>query len=102
MAIPDTHLLLAMGWADARIHVEHDTARWTASMNDIDPLSRKISKGGKVLFGGKPSRLEAAHLARRCSAAMSGLATNNPAHRRIMPQALGVVHVLVSRETAKN
>jgi hypothetical protein len=29
------------------------------------------------------------------------LATNNP-DRRIMPQALGVVHVLVSCETAKN
>ena len=27
MTIPDAHLLLAMRRADARIHVEHDTAR---------------------------------------------------------------------------
>ena len=67
-------------------------------MNEIDPLSRKISKSRKVLFGGEPSRIEAAHLAWRCSAAMSGLAADDPAHRRIVAQTFGVVHVLVSGE----
>jgi hypothetical protein len=33
---------------------------------------------------------------------MGSLAANNPSHRRIMPQPLGVVHILVSRETAKD
>jgi hypothetical protein len=29
-------------------------------MNEINPLSRKIGKGGKVLFDGEPLCLEAA------------------------------------------
>ena len=32
---------------------------------------------------------------------MSRLASDNPAHRRIMPQTFGVVHVLVSSEATK-
>src|SRR5262249_26749085 len=96
VAVPEAHLLLAMGGTGARIHVEHDAARRTAIMDLIDPLSRKIGKGGKVLFGGEPSRLEAAHLARRGRAPKSYLATNNPAHCRIMTQTLGVVHIFVS------
>jgi hypothetical protein len=43
VAIPDAHLLLAMGRTDARIHVEHDAARRTASMDAIDPL-REVRK----------------------------------------------------------
>jgi hypothetical protein len=32
---------------------------------------------------------------------VSRLASDNPAHRRIMPQTFGVVHVLVSSEATK-
>jgi hypothetical protein len=39
MAVPDAHLLLAMRWADARIHVEHDASGRTAAMNLVDPLA---------------------------------------------------------------
>jgi hypothetical protein len=102
MAVPDAHLLFAMGRTDARIHVEHDAARRTPSMNEIDPLSRKIGKGRKVLFGGEPSSLEAAHLARWGGTAMSRLTADDPAHRRIMAQTLGVVHIFVSGKAAKH
>jgi hypothetical protein len=71
---------------DARIHVEHDAAWRTASMDAIDPLAGKIGKGGKVLFGGEPSRLETAHLARRGRAPKGRLAPDDPAHPRIMTQ----------------
>jgi hypothetical protein len=37
MAVPDAVLLFAMRRAHARIHIEHDAARRTASMNAIDP-----------------------------------------------------------------
>ena len=40
MAVPDAHLLFAMGGADARIHVEHDASRRTAGVNLVDPLAR--------------------------------------------------------------
>jgi hypothetical protein len=100
VAVPDTHLLLVMGRADARIHVEHDAAWRTASMNEVDPLSRKIGKGGKVLFGSKPSRLETAHLARRGRATMRRLAADDPAHRRIVTQTLGFVHIFVCGKPA--
>ena len=44
----------------------------------------------------EPSRLEATHLACGRSAAGSRLAADDPTHRRIMTQPLGVVDVLVS------
>jgi hypothetical protein len=58
MAVPDAVLLFAMRRAHARIHIEHDAARRTASINAIDPSAGKISKSGKVLFGCEPARLE--------------------------------------------
>jgi hypothetical protein len=67
-----------------------------------ETLPRKISKGGKVLFGGEPSRLETAHLARRGRAPKSSLAADDPAHRRIMTQPFGIVDILVARKTAKH
>jgi hypothetical protein len=71
-------------------------------MHKVDPLAGQVSKSRKVLGCRKPLRLEPAHLARRSRIAMSRFAANNPAHRRIMPQALGVVHVLVSGEAAED
>ena len=96
MAVPDAHLLFAVRRTHARIHVEHDAFRRTATMDAIDPLAGKIGKSRKVLFRGKPSRLEAAHLARRGRATQSRFAADDPAHPGIMPQALGVVHIFIS------
>src|SRR5262249_54058064 len=45
-------------------------------------------------------RLEAAHLARR-SRDLRRFAADNPAHSRIVAQALGVVHILVSSKATK-
>src|SRR6516165_10791078 len=52
-------------------------------------------------FSGEPLRLEAPHLTRRSRAALRRFAADNPAHSRIVAQALGVVHILVSGKTTK-
>src|SRR5215472_8689647 len=96
MAVPDAQLLLAMSRTDARIHVEDDASRRPAAMDAINPLTRKIGERREVLLHRQPARLETPHLARRGRRARSSLAADNPAHRRIMAQALGVVHVFVS------
>jgi len=49
VAIPDAHLLFAMGRADARIHVEHYASRRTASVNAVDPLAGKIGERHRFL-----------------------------------------------------
>jgi hypothetical protein len=64
VAVPDAHLLLAMCRADARIHIEHDAARWPSSVHEVDPLTGQGGKGGEVRICRKPLRLETAHLAR--------------------------------------
>jgi hypothetical protein len=46
--------------------------------------------------------LEAAYLALRRCAIVRRLAADDPAHRRIMAHAFGVVHVLVSGEATEN
>jgi hypothetical protein len=40
MPVPDAQLLLAMGRAHARIHVEHDASRRAATVHKVDPLAR--------------------------------------------------------------
>jgi hypothetical protein len=65
-------------------------------MNLVDPLAGKIGKRRQVLCGREPSRLEPPHLARRGCTTMSRLPADDPSHRGIMAQPLGVVDVLVS------
>ncbi len=50
----------------------------------------------------EPTRLEAAHLARRCRCPQSRLAPNDPAHRGIMTQAFCVIHILVSGKSPEH
>ena len=45
--------------------------------------------------------LEVPHLTRRSRAPLRRFATDNPAHSRIVAQALGVVHILVSGKATK-
>src|SRR3982074_3909344 len=71
-------------------------------MDGIDPLAGKIGERRKVLFRREPTRLEAAHLARRCRCPQSRLAANNPTHRGIMMQAFCVIHILVSGKSPEH
>jgi hypothetical protein len=65
-------------------------------MHKVDPLAGQVGKSRKVLVCSKPLRLKAANLARRSRTAHDGFATDDPAHGRIVPQALGVIDILVS------
>ena len=65
-------------------------------MNAVDPLPGEIGERGKVLVTREPLGLEPPHLAGRGRIALDGLAADDPAHRRITPQPVGVVDVLVS------
>jgi hypothetical protein len=65
-------------------------------VHKVDPLARQVGKSSEVLGRCEPLRLETPHLARRSRAALRRFAANNPAHGRIVAQALGVVHILVS------
>ena len=62
----------------------------------------KTGKGGEVFVGGKELRLEAPHLTGRCGSLGYGAAADDPAHRRITTQAIGVVHVLVAAKAAED
>ncbi len=65
-------------------------------MHKVDPLAGQVGKSRKVLVCSKPLRLKAANLARRSRTVHDGFAADDPAHRRIVPQALGVIDILVS------
>ena len=80
----------------------YDATGLPSAVHKVDPLARQVSKSRKVLGCREPLRLEATHLARRSRMAVRRFAADNPAHRRIMPQALGIVHVLVSGEAAED
>src|SRR5262249_56596497 len=48
MPVPDAHLLLAMGWAHARIHVEHNAPWRAAAVHEVDPLAGQVGKSREV------------------------------------------------------
>ena len=81
VTVPDTVFLFAMRRAHARIHIEQDTSRRTATMNAVDPLAGEISERRKVLFRREPARLKAAHLARRSRCIRGRLSADYPPHR---------------------
>src|SRR5262249_49568007 len=56
MPVPDAHLLLAMGWAHARIHVEHNAPWRAAAVHKVDPLGRQASKSREVRTAPAQSR----------------------------------------------
>src|SRR5262245_12986444 len=76
--------------------IEHDAAGRSAAMHKVDPLAGQVGKSRKVLVCSKPLGLKAANLARRSCTAHDGFAADDPAHRRIVPEALGVIDILVS------
>ena len=96
MTVPDAQLLLAMGRADARIHVGHNAARWPSTVHQVDPVAAEVSQWREICICREPPCLEAAHLAWRSPAALCGLAADNPTHRRIISKTFGVVHVFVA------
>ena len=98
MAVVGRALLVAIGRADTGLQVENHLFRRTAVVNPVDPKPGQIGKGGDVVVSGQKLRLEASHLARRCGLLGHGSASNNPPHGRIMPEAVGVVDVLVAAE----
>jgi hypothetical protein len=102
MTVPNAQLLLAMGRADARIHVEHDAARRPSTVHQVDPVAGQVGQRGHVGRRCKPLRLEAAHLTWRNRTALRGLATDNPANRRIVTQTFGIVHVFVAGEPTEH
>jgi hypothetical protein len=101
MAVVGCALLLSVGRADRAIHVEHDELRRITVMNPVDPDARQIRKDGEVLVDRHQLGLEPSHLAGRCAAAFDRLAADEPPHRGITPEPVGVVHVLVSGEPSK-
>ena len=79
----------------------NNAARRPTTVHNVNPPAGRVGKSTKVLRRGEPLCLEAPHLAWRSRAALSRFAANDPAHRRIMPQALGVVHILISGKATK-
>jgi hypothetical protein len=102
MAVPNAHLLFAMRRAHARIHIQKNAPRRTTRVNAVDPFAGQVGERRKVVLRRQPARFEAPHLAGRCGGTRSRFPTDNPAHRRIVAQALGIVHVLISSEAAED
>src|SRR5215472_6322728 len=75
--------------------------RRPSSVDEVDPSAGKVSQCRKVRICRKPLCLEPAHLTRRRRAPLRRFAADNPAHSRIVAQALGVVHILVSGKATK-
>jgi hypothetical protein len=94
--------LVAIGLAHTRVHVEHDAVQWTAAVHPVNPSPAKIDERDEVLIIRKPFGLETPHLAGGGCLLRCGATANDPAHRRITPEPVGVVHVLVSGDTPKH
>src|SRR5450631_3187009 len=94
--------LVTIGLAHTRVHVEHDAVQRTEAVHPVNPSPAKIDEREEVLIIRKPFGLEASHLAGGGCLLCCGATANDPAHRRITPEPVGVVHVLVSGKPTKH
>src|SRR5680860_1450664 len=91
VAVVGGAFLVAIGRAHARVHVEHDALRRTAAVHPVDPSTGEIGEHGEVLIIREPLRLEPAHLAGGGCLLRCSTTANDPAHRRITAEAVGIV-----------
>ncbi len=71
-------------------------------MNLVDPLPGKIGECGEVFLGGQKLRLKTPHLAGGCCLSFDGLAADNPPHRGVEAEPVGIVHVVVAAKASEN
>src|ERR1039458_3845514 len=102
VAVVSGAFLIAIGLAHTRVHVEYDAVQRTAAVHPVNPSPTEIGERDKVLTIRKPIRLEASHLAGGGCLLRCSTTANDPAHRRIATEPVGVVHVLVSSDTPKH
>ncbi len=94
--------LLAVGRADAAIHVEDDPRRRATVMHTVDPSPGKIGKRGEVFLCGQNLRLEAPHLTGLGHLFRDSMATDDPPHGRVEAESVGIVHVVVPAKASEN
>jgi hypothetical protein len=102
VAVVGRALLRAVSRADAAVDVEHQRRPGTSSLRALDPVPREIRQRGQVGRRRHRTRLEATHLARRRRRLRDRTAADDPPHRRITPEAVGIVHVLVPGEATEH
>jgi hypothetical protein len=99
MAVPDAHLLPA--WVGLTL----ESVSSTMPRGGLRPCTRSIhwpdSRAAKFLGAAGHCVSKRPHLTRRSRAPLRRLAADNPVHSRIVAQALGVVHILVSGKATK-
>src|ERR1035437_1886855 len=101
VAVVGGAFLVAIGLAHTRVHGEHDTVQRTAAVHPVNPSPAEIGERDKVLCMRKPVGLEASHLAGGGCLLRCSTTANDPA-RRITPEPVGVVHVLVSGKATEH
>jgi hypothetical protein len=94
--------LRAVRRAHAAVDIEHQRRPGTSSLRAVDPAPREISQRRQVRRRGHRARLEAAHLAGGRGLLRHRAAAHDPSHRRIAPEAVGIVHVLVAGEAPEH
>jgi hypothetical protein len=71
-------------------------------VDSVDPLAAQVNQGIQVRRLRHRIGLEAAHLAGRGSLPHHRAVADEPPYRRIMRQAVGIVHVLVSPQSSED
>ena len=71
-------------------------------MDAVDPLPGETAELGEILVTREPLGLEPPHLAGRGRVSHDDPATDDPAHRRIAAQPVGVIDVFISGEPTEH
>src|SRR5262245_54070291 len=101
VAVVGGAFLRAVGRAHAAVDVEDERGPPSPRLHAVDPLPGEVGQRREVALLGHRARLEAAHLAGGRGVVQHRAAADDPAHRRIMPEPVGIVHVFVARKPAE-
>jgi hypothetical protein len=94
--------LRAVGWAHAAVDVEHERRPRPLRLDAVNPAPRQVGQRREVLLLAHRARLEAPHLTRGRGLVCHCAAADDPAHRGIAPEPVGVVHFLVAGEPTEH
>lgn len=102
VAIVGRAFRLAMSGAYAAVLVEHHDIVRATGVYSINTLARKTGQRRNVLFSGQNLGLEPTHLTGRARLPGHRLPADDPAHRRVRPEPVRIVDILIAREPTEH
>jgi hypothetical protein len=102
MPVVGAALLISVGFTDRAVHVQNQLLHRSLLMQPFIPHSRHLFQGKEIFILRQHLGLESTHLAGRSCLMLASSSSHHITDGGIDRETLGVIGVLISRQTAEN